>query len=166
MSVTLRYYSDEDHARTLEWLRDSELRRLIGTSAEPTPEGHISWLKRMRARDDVRLYSIYVGHTHVGNLRLADLDPVHRRAEVQLFLAPAEPRGRGLGTAAIEASKREAFDELHLHRLYAYVFGYNERAARAFQRAGFRLEGRLREHRKMDERFIDVLVFGCLRDDG
>jgi len=164
--VSLRHYSDEDHAHTFDWLMDHELRHLIGTSEKPTPDGHLSWLARMRNREDLRLYSIYLGETHVGNLRLADVEPVHLRAEVQLFLSPTVPRGRGVGSAAIEAAKIEAFEVLDLQRLYAKIFDFNGRAAAAFRRAGFRYEGRLRSHRRMEDRFVDVLLFGCLSCDG
>ena len=53
---------------------------------------------------------------------------------------------------------RLAFSELGLHRIYAYVLAINPRAQRAFERAGFALEGKLRDDRWVDDRFVDAYL--------
>jgi RimJ/RimL family protein N-acetyltransferase len=55
-----------------------------------------------------------------------------------------------------------AFGHLRLHRVYAYVFGFNERARRAFQKAGFTLEGVLKGDRLTAEGPVDVYLFARL----
>jgi ribosomal protein S18 acetylase RimI-like enzyme len=45
------------------------------------------------------------------------------------------------------------------------VFAFNERAIRAYEKAGFRVEGRLREAVRRDGRFWDEIAMGILRGE-
>jgi len=164
--VTLRPYTQEDHDRAHAWLQSPELRRLIGTTVQPTPESHRAWLDEMRRRADRRLMSICLDGAHVGNLYLVDINQRLATAQVQLFIGATDVRGCGVGTEAIRAARSLAFGELELHGPRALVFPINERTVRCLEIAGFLLEGRLREHRIGDDGRFDVLILGSLRTDG
>jgi RimJ/RimL family protein N-acetyltransferase len=56
-----------------------------------------------------------------------------------------------------------AFERLNLHRVYAYVLAINPRARRAFEKAGFALEGTLREDRWAGDAYTDVYLLGRLK---
>ena len=45
------------------------------------------------------------------------------------------------------------------------MFSFNERAIRSYEKAGFRIEGRLREAISRDGRYWDEIQMGVLRDD-
>ena len=59
-----------------------------------------------------------------------EVDFMHQRAEVGIFIGDEEDRGKGYGTAALGLLIGYAFDTLHLHSLMLRVFDYNERAIR------------------------------------
>jgi RimJ/RimL family protein N-acetyltransferase len=78
-------------------------------------------------------------------------------------IAVAEP-GRGVGSLLLRAVIDRVFGETDANRLDLDVFLDNERARRAYARAGFREEGVLREwHRHPDGRFSDVRLMSVLR---
>jgi hypothetical protein len=58
-----------------------------------------------------------------------------------------------------------AFGTLGLHRIALYVFEFNERAIRAYQRCGFVIEGRSRESIWRDGRWWDELAMSILESD-
>ena len=58
-----------------------------------------------------------------------------------------------------------AFERIGLHRVGLSVFSFNERAIRSYEKAGFRIEGRLREAIARDGRYWDEIQMGVLRDD-
>ena len=60
---------------------------------------------------------------------------------------------------------RHAFDTLGLHRIALYVFEFNERAIRAYQRCGFVIEGRARESIFRDGRWWDELAMSVIESD-
>ena len=58
-----------------------------------------------------------------------------------------------------------AFGTLGLHRIALFVFEFNERAIRAYQRCGFVVEGRSRESIWRDGRWWDELAMSILESD-
>jgi hypothetical protein len=58
-----------------------------------------------------------------------------------------------------------AFGTLGLHRIALFVFEFNERAVRAYQRCGFVVEGRARESIWRDGRWWDELAMSVLQTD-
>jgi ribosomal protein S18 acetylase RimI-like enzyme len=58
-----------------------------------------------------------------------------------------------------------AFGPLGLHRIALFVFEFNERAIRTYQRCGFVIEGRARESIFRDGRWWDELAMSVLESD-
>ena len=73
--------------------------------------------------------------------------------------------GQGFGTEATQLMLDLAFGTLDLHRIALYVFEFNERAIRAYRRAGFVIEGRSRESILRDGRWWDELAMSVLVTD-
>ena len=85
------------------------------------------------------------------------------RGEVGYWLAQ-EYRGRGLMPRAIRVFADYAFRELQLHKLTATTYPFNPSSSRALEKAGFTLEGRLREHirSRTGAEYYDALVYGLI----
>jgi RimJ/RimL family protein N-acetyltransferase len=75
--------------------------------------------------------------------------------------------GGGQGQAFIRALVDYGFGTLGAARLWLDASGENPRALRTYERAGFTLEGRLRQHwfRPALGRVVDLVLFGMLRED-
>jgi RimJ/RimL family protein N-acetyltransferase len=148
---------------TLDWMNDPALMPTLNRLHLITPEEHDRWFASLPGRRDVSYFAIEAGGSrrHAGNIWLHAIDPVHRKAEVRIMLAPAEA-GAGLGTAAILAAADYAFGRLQLHRLTACVIASNQRSRRAFEKAGFVVEGTLREDRWDGKTFVDTLLLARL----
>ncbi|MBS2969524.1 GNAT family N-acetyltransferase [Metabacillus sp. KIGAM252] len=74
-----------------------------------------------------------------------------------------ENRGKGYGAEALQLLLQYAFYELNLNRVGLDVISYNEPAIRAYRKAGFTEEGRLRETVLRDGKAFDRIVMGILR---
>ena len=149
---------DRPHlARTLEWANDPELMRLMDRKQPVSPVEHEAWFASLPRRADCAYFAIETvdGRAHIGNVWLWDIDRRHRKAELRVVVGDRGARGKGLGAEAIDRLCRFAFEKLDLHRVYAYVLGINPSARTAFERAGFSLEGTLRDDRWAVDRFID-----------
>jgi len=64
---------------------------------------------------------------------------------VELKRLVLQPKGRGLGRAAVRLLKAMAFTQFKAHRFWLDVKGLNTRAFKLYQSEGFVEEGRLRE---------------------
>jgi RimJ/RimL family protein N-acetyltransferase len=74
-------------------------------------------------------------------------------------------RGRGLADEAARLLQRYLFFELGLHRLELEIYGFNERAIRHAERAGFVREGVKRKAYWRHGEWADGVVFGLVRED-
>jgi [ribosomal protein S5]-alanine N-acetyltransferase len=94
-----------------------------------------------------------------GGIGIMLKDDVYRRmAEIGYWLG--EPYwGRGIGTEAVIAVTEYAFANFDLCRIAAYVFEWNPGSARVLEKAGYQLEGRLRESATKEGQTIDELVY-------
>lgn len=87
-----------------------------------------------------------------------------RAAEFAIMIAP-KFTGRGLGSAATALMLRYAFEELGLNRVGLKVWSYNDRAIRAYERAGFKKEGARRQAVFHAGRFHDEVLMSVLAED-
>ena len=117
------------------------------------------WFASLATRSDTRHFAIEVSGRHVGNVWLEAIDDRHRKAEVRIVMG-LDAVERGCGSQALRLIADHAFDALGLRRLYAYVLAFNPRAKRAFEKAGFELEGTLRQDRLAGGTPVDVFVLG------
>lgn len=81
----------------------------------------------------------------VGTARLHSLDRQNRRARYAIGIFNPTCWGKGIGTEATELVLGYAFDTINLHRVDLRVLAYNQRAIRAYHKAGFVQEGIERE---------------------
>ena len=92
------------------------------------------------------------------------LDDPNRRAHLKR-IAVAEP-GAGDGARLLRGLIDHLFTETGTNRLDLDVFVENDRARRAYEKAGFTAEGVLREHHRMpDGSYRDVRLMSVLRRD-
>jgi RimJ/RimL family protein N-acetyltransferase len=70
-----------------------------------------------------------------------------------------------LGTEATELMVGHAFERLGLHRVGLTVFSYNMRAISAYEKAGFSIEGKLRDAIQREGNYFDEVQMGILVDE-
>ncbi len=100
----------------------------------------------------------------VGSVSLFDSDPFARHAEVGISLVP-DARGRGIGTAAILQLVEFGFVRRNLRRIHLQAIASNTAAIRAYEKAGFVVEGRQRQHAWVRGAYEDIVLMGILRSE-
>ena len=101
----------------------------------------------------------------VGHIELSRIDRRNRAASLTRVLLFEPYRGHGLGSQLVEQALQVGFDELKLHRLELLVFDFNTAAVAAYRRAGLRVEGRLRDVRRVGEAYWSVYQMSILEDE-
>ncbi len=157
----------DDAAIMAAWMEDDFYPRLVDTDfARPVSAdslaaresdadaSHVSF--RIRTVADDRL---------VGFCALFNIEWNNRSATLAIGIGKAEDRGKGFGAEALQLLLRYAFMELNLHRLSLDVISYNEPAIRAYRRAGFKEEGRMREAVYREGKRYDRLIMGLLKSE-
>ena len=101
----------------------------------------------------------------IGEVMLFDLDRANGSAELGIFIGEPDEWGKGYGTDAVNALVDFGFGELRLERIWLNVGTENERARRAYEKAGFVHEGTVRHDRYESGRHTDGHVLAILRDE-
>jgi RimJ/RimL family protein N-acetyltransferase len=81
-----------------------------------------------------------------------------------LMLLP-DYRGRGIADAAARLLVRHLVFDLDYHRVQLECYGFNERAIRHAERAGFVREGAKRKAYWRHGEWVDGVLFGLVRED-
>lgn len=100
----------------------------------------------------------------VGGASLFNFDLFARHAEAGISLLP-NARGRGIGTAAISLLVEFGFVRRNLRRIHLQAIASNTAAIRAYEKAGFLVEGRQRQHAWVRGRYDDIVLMGILRSE-
>jgi RimJ/RimL family protein N-acetyltransferase len=98
----------------------------------------------------------------IGSAGLHHMNRVHRNAEYSILIGEKDCWGKGYGTETTFLLLDYAFTALGLHNVLLSTYGYNERAIRAYTRAGFRVIGRRREAARLGDQVYDVIFMDCL----
>lgn len=173
--VRLRAAEPEDAPMFAAWINDPEIRHLVGGAAYQYSLVAEEEAIRARRTSDwehgvwfaIEATGGAVGEASrlIGNLDLRGLDAESRRGEIGMLIGDPEYWSRGYGSDALRTVCRWAFAELDLHRIELTVGSYNPRAQRAYEKVGFVVEGRMREHRYIAGRYYDTIVMGLLRGE-
>ncbi len=105
------------------------------------------------------------GDRLIGTVGLEDIDPVNRHAQFGIAIGVEAEWGKGYGTEATRLITRYAFRHLNLHRVFLHAYETNVRGLRAYEKAGFRREGVLRQSRWQETRYVDTIVMAALREE-
>ncbi|MBI5290221.1 MAG: GNAT family N-acetyltransferase [Chloroflexi bacterium] len=81
---------------------------------------------------------------HIGNVMYYNIDAIRREAELGITIGERDCWSRGYGRDAVATAVRHIFRTTGFRRVYLKTLDWNVRAQRAFERAGFRMCGRLR----------------------
>lgn len=123
------------------------------------------WIALCKSEPEPALqFAIDLDGEAIGGVGLENLDDVYRMtANIGYWVA--EPFwGRSIATAALIETTAYAFARFRFERIQATVFGWNPRSARVLEKAGYALEGRLRNSIFKDGRLTDSLLYARFRN--
>lgn len=154
----------EDDKAIYPYASNSDVSRFIGWELKNTLEETHDYIAEMLRRQaaQTHLYaSIMIKGTDtlVGTAMLFNFDHVANQAEVG-YVLHQDFWGKGYASEAVALMDCFARETLGLHRIHARVVSGNMASARVLVKNGFDLEGRLRDHYKIEGQYYDGLILG------
>jgi RimJ/RimL family protein N-acetyltransferase len=148
------------------WRNDTEFVRLLGDDVVPALASSVRRrLEQFEPGDSYR----FIIHTLADDRMIGFVNlwanKFDRDCWIGIGIGDAADRGKGYGTDAMRVALRYIFEELELARASLGVFADNLRAVRAYEHAGFVIEGRQKEEMLREGRRWDTLIMGVLRSD-
>ena len=164
--VRLRAAREEDAPAFAAALREPEVLRHLGPWAWgpygerealtflSTPlEGGVTWAIECLADGAV-----------IGSTGLHEVDHRNRHCSWGIWVGPPDRWGHGYGTEACRLAVGYAFDQLGMEKVSLEVYQGNDRARRAYAKAGFVSEGVRRRHLWLNGGLIDVELMAVFSD--
>jgi RimJ/RimL family protein N-acetyltransferase len=149
----------------LRWMNDFDVTRTLATGMRPmTAESEESWYQRAIKDPSEVHFTLYERDNlkAVGVASLIHIEQLSRSAEFGIVIGDKDYWNRGLGTEATALLLSYGFIALNLHNILLKVHADNERAIRAYERAGFQPCGRRRQAHWRSGQPVDMLFMDCI----
>ena len=115
------------------------------------------------------LFSYLQNNKLIGYGGLVHLNWPDARAEISFLLNTAAtldiPQYQALFRTYLALLQRVAFETLSFNRLFTETYDIRPDHIAVIEASGFKLEGRMRKHVRIDGQFVDSLIHGKLRHD-
>jgi RimJ/RimL family protein N-acetyltransferase len=160
--------SDSDLSDYASWLNDQETTRYMESGNFPLSVDALKdYIDSLKNSSDAMLLGIFTkkSQKHIGNITLRQFDRRNSHAEIGVIIGDRESRGKGYATEAIRLLADHAFYQLNLHKVSSGMAKGNEGSKKAFEKAGFKVEGVLREHFYLDGTYLDCYRMGLLKSE-
>ena len=159
---------EDAHETYAGWMNDPEVVRYTESrSVHHSPETLHDFIKHVTESQRDLLLAIVLKDEdrHIGNIKLGDIDIRRGIGVIGIIIGDKNCWGRGYASESIGLLANYAFETIGLHKLTAGIYAANEASIRAFNRAGFRKEGVLKDRCVHDGKRTDVLRFMRMQKD-
>ncbi|WP_018750785.1 GNAT family N-acetyltransferase [Paenibacillus sanguinis] len=164
--VYLSPVNPEDVERYTEWLNNLSTTVKLGMSREVFGLRREQEILNDMAKEGHHFAIVSLQTNELlGNCSLFSIHPVHRTAEVGIFIGEEAARGQGFGTEALQLVCEYGFQLLNLQNIMLRFFEFNKPALRSYEKAGFRIIGRRTQSYYVNGHYFDEIFMEMLPKD-
>lgn len=156
----------DDLEQYTRWMNDIEVTRYLGQAARCySLESERKALEKL-VSDGYNFAVVLKGEERlIGNASIFDVNHLHQRAEIGLFIGEAKDRGKGYGQEIVRLLVDFGFKYLNLNNIMLKVISGNTAAINAYKKCGFKEFGRRTKCYFVDNKWHDEIYMEILRDD-
>jgi diamine N-acetyltransferase len=168
--IRLRAPERDDLPTFVNWINDPEVRSGLSLFLPISMAQEERWFDDMLKRPvEEHPLSIEVRNENdwaiIGNIGYFEYDSIARSAEAGILIGEKDYWNKGYGTEAMKILLKHGFETLNLNRVFLRVYEDNPRAIRCYEKVGFIREGRMRQARFSQGKYVDILFMGILREE-
>ena len=166
MSVTIRRAEPDDADFLVELMTDEDVEPYMAVVRPRDRDGMLAEIQRSRAEpEEFGRFVIEADGERAGLMGFEIANRRSRIANLSSLAVHPDFRGRRLADEAAQLFQRNLLFDLGFHRLQLEIYGFNERAQRHAERAGFVKEGVRRKAYDRDGKWVDGVIYGLVRED-
>lgn len=167
--LRLRSVEREDlGSRYLGWLNDNEVTRWTDIRlTKQSKETLVNYWSIITSDLDSHWWAIVdiSSGVHIGNIKLHVISSFHCTGEMSLLIGEREFWGKGFGSSAIRLVTQYGMEEVGLEKISARIYAENLGSIRAFEKAGYIVEGKqINEVRDRTGRRQDLIRLTRFKD--
>ncbi|HXF98450.1 MAG TPA: GNAT family protein [Gaiellaceae bacterium] len=166
MTVSLRRAGPEDVPFLAELVAHEDVAPYLAAVRAREPDELLAEVERsQREPEAFGVFVIEVDGERAGTVRFERVNARSRIAEAGGFAIHPRFRGRRIGDEAARLFQRHLIRDLGFHRVQIEIYGFNERALRHAERAGYVREGVRRKAYWRDGEWVDGVLFAVIEED-
>jgi RimJ/RimL family protein N-acetyltransferase len=166
VSVTLRRAGPEDAEFVLELMTHEDVDPYMAVIRPRDRESILAEIERSQTEpQEFGRFVIEVDGERAGVMGFEVANRRSRIANLGSLAVHPSFRGRRLADEAARLFQRHLIVDLGYHRLQLEIYGFNERAQRHAERAGFVREGVRRKAYDRHGEWVDGVIYGLVRED-
>ena len=151
-----------------QWLNDQDVTKYLDSGNFPnTIENMEEFYRNTVLSSNNVIFAIVdiESDKHIGNIKLGPINWISRISPVGIMIGDKTYWGKNYGTESMEIVLDYAFNKLNLHKIKLGVVLDHDAAAKTYEKAGFKIEGRAKSQFYLNGKYYDTLYMGILRDD-
>lgn len=148
----------------LSWFQDDDLMRFYTNSRQThTRESLLGSIEQGIASSTVYIFAIVDQESQncIGTIKLGPINHDHKISDLVVLIGDRRFHGRGLAIEAIRLGNAIAFEEFGIRKLFGGMFETNQSSLKAYTRAGWVEEGRLKGHYLVEGQPVDRILVAC-----
>ena len=163
-NISVVDFPEEGLSAIVKWRNDGEVNKYL-RPGYGTLEEVRDWYHGYFSSCGNQLLAIKADDNLIGYCTIEGVDRANNKCEVGIVLGERAYWGKGIGSSVIRELLQRAFTDLRMHRVEAVMHEDNIASVRCFTRVGFLLDGRLRDAKFRDGRYVDLLVYSILHEE-
>lgn len=166
-NLIFRPISREDTGMVLRWRNSDYVKNNFLYRSDITRKEHLNWLSDYVDTGRVIQFVIIEKITDkpIGSVYFRDIDRTAMKGEYGIFIGEESARGKGYGTETAIRMVRYFLDELHFRKLSLRVLEKNEIAIKSYEKAGFKVEGRMEDEMFLDGKYENLIFMAVVKKD-
>lgn len=148
----------------IAWFDDEELMKFYTSSKNKiTKEKLLSSIDEGNKNGNLFTFGIFTNESNalIGTIKLGPINFVHKTSDLVALIGDRNYLGKGLSVDAIRLGNQLAFEKFDLRKLYGGMYESNIASIKAYTRAGWLIEGRLKGFYMVEEKNEDRILVGC-----
>ena len=140
------------------------LPKVVTLSSVAACTGHLQYVIDAGEEDELFEWHIYAGDNLCGAIRLNKIEMGNHKASIAYYIGE-NCQGQGMASSSVRAVIGYCFKELGFNRIELQCTSTNLASQQVAKRLGFTWEGMLRQAELLDGAYVDLYVYGLLRED-
>jgi RimJ/RimL family protein N-acetyltransferase len=170
-TILLREYCIDDAEYIFQWRNDKNTTIYMGKkyrnpSTLEQVKSSLENIIKSKITDAI-FYAIANKETeeYIGGIDLTSIDPIDKTCIMSIVVGYEIYRNKGIASEAISLLMEIAFKKLHLHKIELNVFEKNIPAIKCYQKNGFIIEGKSRDHMIINDKYENLIRMGILESE-
>jgi len=124
-------------------------------------------IKKGKINGDIFTFGIFDNNSEhlIGTIKLGPINKTHNTSDLVVLLGDSRYRGKGLAVDAIKLGNLLAFKNFGIRKLYGGMYMSNISSIKAYTRADWLVEGRLKGFYLNENKTEDRLLVSCFNSE-